>query len=1589
MLFRSTFTLTRTQINQIYGATLSDGTHTLHLSATDKAGKVASFDYTFTLDTTLVAPSLQLATTSDTGASNSDKITKINTPVITGTGEVGAAIQLKDGTQVVGSTTVGTDAQWQMTTSALTNGSHSLIATAVDVAGNIASSTALTLVIDALAPQLTLTNSLTAAPLNNTAKLVGNIDGTGSNLASINYHWDSSTTPISITPNTTGGFNQGLDFTGITNGAHTLIIVATDIAGNVSTTAYNVTVAQDKTAPVITAKLTTDTGSSNTDKITFDPTINGTITDASAVAGFKASFDGINYVNILPQKLADNSFSLTRTQLATVAGKPALVDGNYTLHLIATDEFGNASQNYDLAFTLDTTIATPTNLKLAVGSDTGSSNSDNITKINTPTITGIGDVGSIVKIVDGTTTIGTATVAANGTWSMTTSGLTNGTHNLIATATDVAGNISSAAAPLNLVIDALAPTLTLTALPDAAPLKNNATLVGSIDGTGSSIASINYRWDSSTTAISINPNSTGGFNQGLDFTGINNGTHTLTIIAADVAGNISTSTYNVTVAQDKDAPVITAKLSNDTGNNSDLITFDPTIIGTVGDASKVTTFKASFDGINYVDILPQRQADGSFSLNRTQLATVAGKALIDGNYALRLIATDEFGNASPSTNLTFTLDTTVAIPTNLKLATTSDTGASNSDNITKINTPTITGIGDVGSIVKITDGTQIIGTATVDSTGKWQITTSQLGEGNHSLLAVATDIAGNVSVASTPLLLNIDTVAPQLQLSQQLAGIVLNGTSHLSGTITDSNITTISYQFDGAPAITLPAGTQFDTLFNFTGINDGGHNLTVTATDLAGNTVNRTYGVTVARGPLLTIALLNDTGVSNTDGITSDINVRVQVADRRQISRLEFALDGNTNYADLTAALQLDGTFRLLPAQLDSLAGGKLNLGSHSLNVRGVLADGSTVASASLNFTYQSANSNLPVLTLVKASDTGVIGDLVTSAGVVDLVAKTKAGITVKLGTLTTVADLNGLATFTGVNLTLGTNQFALTTVDANGETATSTTTITRTNPDDVILTWNHIALQAIQRENTPPPAAARVLAMVHTAMYDAANALEQKYGVYRVDAMGITGADEIAAAAEAAAKVLASIYPNQQAYFSTALDSSLLDGATATAQAAGISIGDTVAANILAWRKQDGARTAVAFNPSPEIGKWQPDLPNYDGALLPQWANVTTFALTSGSQFRPGTPPSLTSSEYTQAFTETKDFGARDSTVRTADQTQSVLFWADGNGTYTPSGHWNDIAATAASVAGKSLLDNARTFALLNVAMADAGIAAWDSKYTYDTWRPITAIRQADKDGNPLTTADPNWVPLINTPPFPEYVSGHSSFSGAAAAVLDRAFGSTFSFNSGSTGLPDVTRSFTSFDAAAAEAGQSRIYGGIHFQFSNQAGLNLGKQIGDYVEANLMLDNSQSPIQVALTQDTAAFGTTNRDRITNTAGISGQINTSALLSPGLTQPNLKLQIAAVGGTFVDITNLVGADGKFQIDAAKLATIVGTLADKTYQLTFKLVDPNGLTVGTNNFNFTLDKTAATVAVNPLTGTVTPTVHLTGTATDLNGGTSGR
>jgi membrane-associated phospholipid phosphatase len=416
---------------------------------------------------------------------------------------------------------------------------------------------------------------------------------------------------------------------------------------------------------------------------------------------------------------------------------------------------------------------------------------------------------------------------------------------------------------------------------------------------------------------------------------------------------------------------------------------------------------------------------------------------------------------------------------------------------------------------------------------------------------------------------------------------------------------------------------------------------------------------------------------------------------------------------------------------------------------------------------------------------------------------------------------------------------------DAAGNTSTFTTIIKRVDQDnsDVVLDWNATLLNAIYTDKTAPPVASRNMAIAQTAVFDAINSITGTYKNYHFTGTAPTIVSAEAAAASAAYTVLVNLYPNQKTFFDTALTASLAKITDGEAETTGVTFGQTVANDILTLRSTDGFNTTVNYTPGTNPGDWQPTPPANASALLPQWGQVTPFGLTSGSQFRPAGEPVLTSDQYTTDFNQVKDLGSINSTTRTADQTEVAKFWADGSGTFTPPGHWNQIAQNAAATKGNSLVDNARLFALLDISLADAGIAAWDAKYTENFWRPITAIQKADTDGNPNTTADPNWKPLITTPPFPSYISGHSTFSGAAAKVLTTILGDNVSFSVNSLGTPGVDRTFTNFNAAANEAGISRIYGGIHFNSDNVDGLATGKLVGNYVLQNLLAPITE-PVQ-------------------------------------------------------------------------------------------------------------------------------------------------
>ncbi len=395
----------------------------------------------------------------------------------------------------------------------------------------------------------------------------------------------------------------------------------------------------------------------------------------------------------------------------------------------------------------------------------------------------------------------------------------------------------------------------------------------------------------------------------------------------------------------------------------------------------------------------------------------------------------------------------------------------------------------------------------------------------------------------------------------------------------------------------------------------------------------------------------------------------------------------------------------------------------------------------------------------------------------------------------------------------------------------------------DAVLQWNAIALDAIRTDRTAPPMAARDLAIIHVAIYDAVNSIDRQFAPYVSYVNAHPRASKDAAVAAAAHETLVELFPAQKTTFDTKYSEALAAITDGTAETNGIAAGEAAAAQILAARANDGAFDTVTYTSGTNPGDWVPTPPGFLSPVLPQWPEVTPFAMTTSDQFLPVAPPSLTSTEYAKALNEVKSIGSATSTTRTADQTAIARFWANGPGTSTPPGHWNVVAEIVSQNRGNSLEDNARLFAMLNVSLADAGISSWDAKYEYDMWRPVTAIREAETDGNAATTEDAAWTPLLTTPAFPTYTSGHSTFSGAGAAALKAFFGTdrvTFVLPSETSGVAD--RTFRSFTQAAEESGMSRIYGGIHFSFDNTAGLKSGGQIGRYVASKFFRTNTLPP---------------------------------------------------------------------------------------------------------------------------------------------------
>jgi hypothetical protein len=391
---------------------------------------------------------------------------------------------------------------------------------------------------------------------------------------------------------------------------------------------------------------------------------------------------------------------------------------------------------------------------------------------------------------------------------------------------------------------------------------------------------------------------------------------------------------------------------------------------------------------------------------------------------------------------------------------------------------------------------------------------------------------------------------------------------------------------------------------------------------------------------------------------------------------------------------------------------------------------------------------------------------------------------------------------------------------------------------EDVILQWNRVLMETVRTPGQQPPTImpVRSYAMMHAAMFDAVNSIDGTYTPYLTDVPGSKNASLEAAAAQAAHDVLAALYPTRLAVFDTELAASLQAIEENRAQQ-GVRVGQIIAERLLAVRANDGWNAAPPAYVLPMTpGNWQPAPPTFPAAGFTHYPAVLPFAMSSSAQFAPNPPPALTSAEYAADFNEVKEIGSATSATRTPDQTLVARLWA---GVGTPTNFlfvWNNVARSVALARGTSTVENARLFALTNISLHDALQTAFASKFQYGLWRPVTAIRRADEDGNPNTAQDAAWSSLITNPPYPTYAGNNAAIGTSQSTILALFFGrDDIRFDHTWEGAGGATRSYAGFTAMADEEARARVYAGIHFTFDNVAGQSIGRNVASYVFQNHM----------------------------------------------------------------------------------------------------------------------------------------------------------
>ena len=385
----------------------------------------------------------------------------------------------------------------------------------------------------------------------------------------------------------------------------------------------------------------------------------------------------------------------------------------------------------------------------------------------------------------------------------------------------------------------------------------------------------------------------------------------------------------------------------------------------------------------------------------------------------------------------------------------------------------------------------------------------------------------------------------------------------------------------------------------------------------------------------------------------------------------------------------------------------------------------------------------------------------------------------------------------------------------------------------EVVTDWNVKAGDIVVGARLGPPPANRLLAIVQTAVYEAVNAITRRYPPEHVPLHAAPGASVEAAVAAANRGTLAHLVPAQQSIIETAYHTALAMIADDPAKAAGIAVGEQAATAILALRADDGAAAPETYRPHTIPGVYVPTVI----PAAPQWPQLKPWLMASADQFRPEPPPSLTSEVWARDYNEIKAIGAKNSTRRTPEQTEIARFWE-----YTLPPIYHGVVRSIATIPGREVTQNARLFMAVTQATDDALIAVLDAKYHYNFWRPITAIRNGDLDGNDATERDASWVPFIDTPMHPEYPCAHCIISAAVGTVLQAEIGAgpIPTLTTTSATANGTARSWTTIDDFMQEVAQARIHDGVHYRTSTEVGTAMGKQIGELAAAKYLQPRNQ-----------------------------------------------------------------------------------------------------------------------------------------------------